>query len=404
MFYTQLRCFAALAQGWSSRASRCRPSTAAYNNTAAHITSSQCQLHPASFLSSPYEFVGFYGRGHSSSNKTRFRNGSVIDHFSSFARSSAQFPEFDSSASTLARGMSQHASTPAEGAADAAPGAAQSEVVAFDAPKSIPGMMEVRQLLTDDPAGGWDKAWQASTTPWDLGGVTPAVAALVAAHQGSPLHLPPSIRCVLVPGSREGGSESKACVMIAAWLSKTSHALGTSLHAIMWVHGMAWQGYDVEALASDGREATGLDISPAAVVHAEKVSVRGMQRREGGRAWHGCGTNARPSRCLMSTTRTSRWTVPVQPALHPFALPFFAHPFAHTPALPLFSTPPLLPNFYPFNPLYPLNLPTLSFSRSSSSRSLLTPAIGGGDKQGGHGVLVWRLFSPQPTTALPRHL
>ncbi|CAI7907430.1 unnamed protein product, partial [Closterium sp. NIES-54] len=96
--------------------------------------------------------------------------------------------------------MSQHASTPAEGAADAAPGAAQSEVVAFDAPKSIPGMMEVRQLLTDDPAGGWDKAWQASTTPWDLGGVTPAVAALVAAHQGSPLHLPPSIRCVLVPG------------------------------------------------------------------------------------------------------------------------------------------------------------------------------------------------------------
>ncbi|CAI7793327.1 unnamed protein product [Closterium sp. NIES-54] len=129
--------------------------------------------------------------------------------------------------------MTEHASTPAEGAADAAsaPGA-QSEVVAFDAPKSVPGMMEVRQLLADDPFGGWDKAWQASTTPWDLGGVTPAVAALVAAPEGSPLHLPPSIRRLLVPGC------------------------GT--------------GYDVEAFASNGREATGLDISSSAVAHAEK--------------------------------------------------------------------------------------------------------------------------------------
>ncbi|CAI5470372.1 unnamed protein product [Closterium sp. Yama58-4] len=61
-------------------------------------------------------------------------------------------------------------------------------------------MMEVRQMVTDDPVGGWDKAWQASATPWDLGGVTPAVAALVAAQEGSPLHLPSSIRRVLVPG------------------------------------------------------------------------------------------------------------------------------------------------------------------------------------------------------------
>ncbi|CAI5464830.1 unnamed protein product, partial [Closterium sp. Yama58-4] len=127
--------------------------------------------------------------------------------------------------------MSQKASTPAEGAADVAPGA-QSEALAFDAAKSIPGLNCVRKLLTEDPVGGWDKAWQASTTPWDLGGVTPAVAALVAAQEGSPLHLPPSIRRVLVPGC------------------------GT--------------GYDVEALASGGREATGLDISPAAVAHAEK--------------------------------------------------------------------------------------------------------------------------------------
>ncbi|CAI5494224.1 unnamed protein product [Closterium sp. Naga37s-1] len=87
--------------------------------------------------------------------------------------------------------------------------------------------MEVRQLLTDDPSGGWDKAWKASTTPWDLGGVTPAVAALVAAEEGSPCR-PPSAAC-------------------------SSPA-----------------GYDVEAFASNGREATGLDISPSAVAHAEK--------------------------------------------------------------------------------------------------------------------------------------
>ncbi|CAI5939478.1 unnamed protein product [Closterium sp. NIES-64] len=137
--------------------------------------------------------------------------------------------------------MTEHPSTPAEGAADAAsaPGA-QSEVMASDAPKTIPGMMEVRQLLADEPVGGWDKAWQASTTPWDLGGVTPAVAALVAAEEGSPLHLPPSIRRVLVPGC------------------------GT--------------GYDVEAFASNGREATGLDIAPSAVAHAEK-RVEGASNR-----------------------------------------------------------------------------------------------------------------------------
>ncbi|CAI5998116.1 unnamed protein product, partial [Closterium sp. NIES-64] len=141
-------------------------------------------------------------------------------------------------------------------------------------------MMELRQLLTHDPVGGWDKAWQASTTPWDLGGVTPAVAALVAAQEGSPLHLPPSIRRVLVPA-----------------------------------------GYDVEVLASDGREATAL---------TSRLPLWCMLRRE--------------ARSTLSTLSSP------------------AHP------------PPVC----------------------------CSPAIGGGDKQGGHGVLVWQLFHyrpPQPTTA-----
>ncbi|GJP59194.1 hypothetical protein CLOP_g9430 [Closterium sp. NIES-67] len=126
--------------------------------------------------------------------------------------------------------MPQHAPTATEGAVDAATGA----------PKSAPGLNCVRKLLAEDPVGGWDKAWQASTTPWDLGGVTPAVAAMVAAGEGSPLHLPPAIRSVLVPGC------------------------GT--------------GYDVEAFASNGRQATGLDISSSAVAHAEK-RVEGAANR-----------------------------------------------------------------------------------------------------------------------------
>ncbi|CAI7793329.1 unnamed protein product [Closterium sp. NIES-54] len=110
--------------------------------------------------------------------------------------------------------MTQHASTPAEGE------------VALDAPKSIPGMNEFRQLLADDPVGGWDKAWQASTTPWDLGGVTPAVAALVAAQEGSPLHLPPSISRVLVPGCGTVSMRND-CFLV---------------NAMPWVHGIAWHG------------------------------------------------------------------------------------------------------------------------------------------------------------------
>ncbi|CAI5994024.1 unnamed protein product [Closterium sp. NIES-65] len=151
----------------------------------------------------------------------------------------APSPEFDTSASSHARDISLHASTP-EGAVDAANCAQskRSKFLAFEAPKRISEMLEVGKLLTDDPIGGWEKAWKTCTTPWLLGGVMPALAALVAAPEGSPLHLPPSIRRVLVPG--------------------------------------CGNGYDVEALASGGREATGLDISASAVAHAEKVGARGM--------------------------------------------------------------------------------------------------------------------------------
>ncbi|CAI5523644.1 unnamed protein product [Closterium sp. Naga37s-1] len=198
------------------------------------------------------------------------------------------------------------------GAADAAPGAAQSEVVAFDAPKSIPGMMELRQLLTHDPVGGWDKAWQASTTPWDLGGVTPAVAALVAAQEGSPLHLPPSIRRVLVPGCSTG--------------------------------------YDVEVLASDGREATALDISPAAVVHAEK-------RRWACVAWV---RHQRPPLALLDEHNSHKRvdsacaasTTPIRPSLlHPSLCShpcpptlFHSSPVAQLPTCPIAPAMPLTPS------------------------------------------------------------
>ncbi|CAI5937606.1 unnamed protein product [Closterium sp. NIES-64] len=175
----------------------------------------------------------------------------------------APSPEFDTSASSHARDISLHASTP-EGAADAANCAQskRSKFLAFEAPKRISEMLEVGKLLTDDPIGaltlfiiftppharapgGWEKAWKTCTTPWLLGGVMPALAALVAAPEGSPLHLPPSIRRVLVPG----------CGNVSACPP------GGSTECT---------GYDVEALASGGREATGLDISASAVAHAEK--------------------------------------------------------------------------------------------------------------------------------------
>ncbi|CAI5505265.1 unnamed protein product [Closterium sp. Naga37s-1] len=127
----------------------------------------------------------------------------------------APSPEFDTSASSHARGISQHASTP-ERAADAANGAQskRSKFLAFEAPKRISEMLEVGKLLTDDPIGGWEKAWKTCTTLWLLGGVMPALAALVAAPEGSPLHLPPSIRRVLVPGcgNRVEGAGNRAAM------------------------------------------------------------------------------------------------------------------------------------------------------------------------------------------------
>eukprot|EP00475_Leptophrys_vorax_P017574 TRINITY_DN24204_c0_g1_i3.p1 TRINITY_DN24204_c0_g1~~TRINITY_DN24204_c0_g1_i3.p1 ORF type:complete len:260 (+),score=-0.05 TRINITY_DN24204_c0_g1_i3:47-781(+) len=99
--------------------------------------------------------------------------------------------------------------------------------------KSLPpGVERIRKILADNPKGGWDKTWEEGLTPWDLGGVTPAVATLVDPAAPPALRIPPAVRRMLVPGC---GS-----------------------------------GYDVEAFACDGRHVTGLDISPVAVDRATK--------------------------------------------------------------------------------------------------------------------------------------
>eukprot|EP00270_Netrium_digitus_P016837 TRINITY_DN6099_c0_g2_i2.p1 TRINITY_DN6099_c0_g2~~TRINITY_DN6099_c0_g2_i2.p1 ORF type:complete len:221 (+),score=40.98 TRINITY_DN6099_c0_g2_i2:31-693(+) len=93
--------------------------------------------------------------------------------------------------------------------------------------KIISALNALQELVKEDPNGGWDKAWKGGITPWDLSGVTPAVAQLVA--EGS---LPRGR--ILVPGC---GS-----------------------------------GYDVVAMATDGRQVVGLDLSPIAINRAKQLA------------------------------------------------------------------------------------------------------------------------------------
>ncbi|GAQ82794.1 thiol methyltransferase [Klebsormidium nitens] len=76
-----------------------------------------------------------------------------------------------------------------------------------------------------DPGSGWEKSWQAGTTPWDMGDVTPVLAQMIAKGEV------PTGRA-LVPGC---GS-----------------------------------GYDVLALASPERHVVGLDISRTANEKAKR--------------------------------------------------------------------------------------------------------------------------------------
>ncbi|RUS17439.1 S-adenosyl-L-methionine-dependent methyltransferase [Endogone sp. FLAS-F59071] len=75
----------------------------------------------------------------------------------------------------------------------------------------------------------WDKLWVSSTTPWDHGGVSPALVQLVE-ERGYPL---PQEGRVLVPG--------------------------------------CGRGYDVFYLANEKRHVCGLDISPTAIEEVKKI-------------------------------------------------------------------------------------------------------------------------------------
>ncbi|CAI7807057.1 unnamed protein product [Closterium sp. NIES-53] len=117
-------------------------------------------------------------------------------------------------------------------------------------------------------------------------------------------------------------------------------------------------GFDVEALASSGREVTGLDISPAAVAHAEKVGARGMQRRWADMAWV---LPQRTSLILLDEYNSPRQvgsaraasTAPIRPS--PLRPSLCSHP---CPPTPFHSSPAAqsLPS-QPLNPLPPAQPP-----------------------------------------------
>ncbi|KAH8106222.1 S-adenosyl-L-methionine-dependent methyltransferase [Cristinia sonorae] len=59
---------------------------------------------------------------------------------------------------------------------------------------------KVRQFVAEDPEKGWDKAWQAKTTPWDFGETQPALRELI---ESDAVKLPTS-GTALVPGCGRG--------------------------------------------------------------------------------------------------------------------------------------------------------------------------------------------------------
>jgi len=61
-------------------------------------------------------------------------------------------------------------------------------------------ILSLRRLISESGAGGWDRAWEESVTPWDNGAVQKA---LIEALDSPTLNLPPQGR-TLVPGCGRG--------------------------------------------------------------------------------------------------------------------------------------------------------------------------------------------------------
>ncbi|THH33790.1 hypothetical protein EUX98_g404 [Antrodiella citrinella] len=82
----------------------------------------------------------------------------------------------------------------------------------------------VRKFIDEDPLGGWDKAWQTKTTPWDYGDVQPALRELV---ESKAVDLPTS-GCALVPGCGRGYD----AIYIASALGLSTAAVDISKTAV----------------------------------------------------------------------------------------------------------------------------------------------------------------------------
>jgi len=91
---------------------------------------------------------------------------------------------------------------------------------------------EFRELVNKDPHGGWEKAWQANVTPWDVGKIQPPLQEVIESQELSSKLV--SNGRALVPG--------------------------------------AGRAYDAIFLAKTlGYQTTAIDISPTAIAHAKEL-------------------------------------------------------------------------------------------------------------------------------------